>query len=103
MDEKEKNIPKKRGRPPKSLTPQASTKTCEAKKREKLPKVKVEFPELAKTKSVDALERLMSVAKDSGTKPEAIIKACETVIAYGYGKPGQNEENSDVKVEVDYD
>ena len=81
----EKSPPKRRGRPP---------------------KVKEEFSELAKTKSVDALERLMSITENEQAKPEHVIKACETVMAYGYGKPGQNsdgKDNSDVKVVIDYE
>ena len=89
--EKEKNPPKRRGRPPKA---KAETK------------IAPEFAELAKTKSVAALKRLMAIAKDKESKPEVVVKACETVIAYGYGKPGQGNAEPlqpDVKVEVDYD
>lgn len=91
MSEKEKNPLKRNGRPQ-----NAKTKT----------KATPEFSELAKNKSVDALERLMSITEDENAKPEVIVKACETVIAYGYGKPGQTSsepQNSGVKVEVDYD
>ena len=84
MEEKENFPPKRRGRPP---------------------KVKAEFAELAKTKSVDALKKLMSIAKNKDAKPETVIKACETVMAYGYGKPGltkESKEKSDMKVVIDY-
>jgi len=67
---------------------------------------KPDFSELAKTKSVVALKRLMAIAKDKEAKPEVVVKACETVIAYGYGKPGaggETQQSADVKVEVDYD
>ena len=68
---------------------------------------KKEFPELAKTKSVDALERLMSITEDTNAKPEVVVKACEMVIAYGYGKPGASAsgeaKDSDVKVVIDYE
>ena len=84
MGEQEKDLPKKRGRPR---------------------KIKEEFSELAKTKSVDALEKLMSITEDEKVKPEVVVKACETVMAYGYGKPGAGAEtvNSDVKVVIDYE
>jgi len=94
MSEMEKIPPKRRGRPPKALSDT---------------KVKPEFSELAKTKSVAALKRLMAITKDKDAKPEVVVKACETVIAYGYGKPGAGtgagaeSVNSDVKVEVDYE
>ena len=88
MVEKENNPPRRRGRPP------------------KVNKVAPEFSELAKNKSVYALKRLMAIAKDKEVKPEVVVKACETVIAYGYGKPGQSgdgEKDFDVKVEVGYE
>ena len=68
-------------------------------------KISPEFSELVKTKSVDALERLMSITEDSDAKPETVIKACETVMAYGYGKPtnSSGDKDSDVKVVIDYE
>jgi len=78
---------------------------AQPKKRGRPPKVNAEFSELVKAKSVDALEKLMSITESSGAKPEHVIKACETVMAYGYGKPGASNEakDSDVKVVVDYE
>ena len=64
------------------------------------------FSEIVKTKSVDALEKLISITEDVDAKPEHIIKACETVMSYGYGKPAavaDGEKDGDVKVVVDYE
>ena len=68
-------------------------------------KANAEFSELAKNKSVAALKRLMKIAKDKDAKPEVVVKACETVIAYGYGKPGAvtDSQSFGIKVEVDYE
>jgi|GEM_PF-3210527 len=81
------------------------SETSPPRKRGRPKKIGSEFAELAKTKSVDALERLMTITKDSKAKPEVVVKACETVMAYGYGKPGNSAEvaESDVKVVVDYE
>ena len=85
MGEIEKVLPKKRGRPRKE---------------------DAEFSKLVKVKSVDALEKLISITEDENAKPELVIKACETVMAYGYGKPGaasDSKKSDDVKVVIDYE
>jgi len=80
-------------------------KALPKRKRGRPRKEDAEFSKLVKVKSVDALEKLISITEKEDAKPEHVIKACETVMAYGYGKPGaaSDSKDSDIKVVIDYE
>ena len=54
------------------------------------PTLPKEFKELAQTKSLDALRRLVGIMEDAQARDDHVIRACELIIAYGYGKPQQS-------------
>lgn len=65
------------------------------------------FVDLARQNSVRALENLIDIMENPDAKPEHVMRASETVIAYGFGKPGRSTEDkngdSDIRIEVHYD
>ena len=65
------------------------------------------FADLARQNSVRALENLIDIMKNPEAKPEHVMRASETVIAYGFGKPGHSagdkNGDSDIRIEVHYD
>lgn len=72
------------------------------------PKLPEEFVELARSRSVDALNYLIDAINDENLPPNARIRAAETIIAYGYGKPSQSidlsgRDNKAIEISVKYE